>query len=228
MNGFNKIVLLLLTAILISCGNKEFRILQTDIKERGNINCKNHLQTQYESIYGLIHHKESLMLLKHSNFWSEIDKNKINKKYRIPHRYSHWYKLTNSKWVNYKFHLLSNKNYECNTTLDYYKSINEKLNIYEELLVNNDKIKYIEEIGHLVFNNDFRLIIFGEEDLPENVTILENRILVPKSALDWKYRKYGFLLTSTNNNEEPLIYHNKAILIDLNNLEILGEITPLL
>lgn len=223
-----KLVLFLIVAIVFSCGNEAFRKFHLDIIERGDSNCRKHLQSKFKSIFGYIQYKGSIMLLKHSNYWSEIDENEINKKHKIPKKYVHQYVLRRNNWLNYEFDLLSNDKCKCDIDLSYYSNICEKLTIYEELMVDEVRRDYIEEIGRLEFNNNYKLIIFGNEDNAENIAILENLQSVSEIALDWKFKKYGFLITSIDRREEPLIYFNKAVLIDINNRKIIGNIEPIL
>lgn len=226
MSSFFKITFLSITTMLISCVNKEFKKTHIDLKERGNVNCQKLLQIENESIYDLIEHKRSIILTEDSNCWSEIAENKIKERYKKPLKYSHQFKLTNNKWINYEFHLMSDEDCKCDTILSYYEDINEQLNIYEEIILDKSKVNYIEEIGKSKLKNKFKLILVGENFIVENLTIFGYVQRIPKLALDWKFKKYGFLLVSTEKDEGPIIYSNTSILIDLNNLEIVNDIKP--
>lgn len=225
------LVNLILIACLIigtNCANKDFRNLQINKRDKGNLSCLKHLQDEIKSLSKFIKNVNSIMLVEDSNIWSETKTKEINHKYRIPTRYSHIYKLKINEWLIYNFHLLSNENCECLTDLEYYQSVKEKLLLIEELNQDTIKKKYIESIGKSKFDDNYRLIVFGKKDNEEQIILSENRIGISDKELDWKFGKYGFIVVSVNKNEDPLIYFNNAVLIDLNKKETLGELKPIL
>ena len=136
--------------------------------------------------------------------------------------------MKKEKWINYEFFITSNDRCDCEIVLNSDSYVAKKLSIYEELIADVNKVNFIKEVGKSEFNNEFRLIIFGEEDSAENVALSVSGISVPETALDLKFKKYGFLITATNKKEEPLIYFNKALLVDINSQKILGQTETIL